>query len=500
MLNQITKKILAGDGLQKRAKLEWGVLTGFVVLTALIFFFSGSFSQLYAVYSLTEDKKAVEENSQSKEKKAPSFSRKELPALFGERFFYEADLPVSFSKKTPRGEVTVFTTIRPDVQQKMVSLFKRFGPLIGAGVVMDAKTGAVLAMGNYTHGRAGSRLLPDGEDNYCLYGGIPAASLIKIITAAAALEKKGFELSQTLPVPGNYHTLSKSQVGIGKARYRGEPVSLEKAFALSINPFFGKIGIDYLSDLEFDETAKGFLFNRAIDFDLPLYESRIVAPESDFERAELASVYNTRTTISPLHAAMISSLPVNGGKMIRPFVVDKIVSESGRELYRSEIKSLSRPLSPRSVEELGQLMQGTVLSGTARGGFSRVRRLKDAQDWILGGKTGSIDLPGHTGRCDWFSGFGQDGDTRLALSFILIHGPRRTVRSSYLCAETLRCCFIHDPAPDAPSQRPSHRSIRKGAKNTLRPSVKKPVQQTKKRKSKTVSGKALKKVRVEAGG
>jgi len=142
------------------------------------------------------------------------FTEQEIAALFGERCFYQATLPQSFVKTTQHGDITAFTTIQPQLQEQMISLFKRYAPLIAAGVVLDAQSGAVLAMANYTKGDAGRVLLPDGEDNYCLYAGFPAASLIKIITAAAALEKKGFTQTQTLPVSGRYHTLYRSQLGL----------------------------------------------------------------------------------------------------------------------------------------------------------------------------------------------------------------------------------------------------------------------------------------------
>lgn len=434
------------------------------------------------------------------EEKYQLFEKNEFASLFSERFFYQQAPPSTFSQNTANGEVTVYTTIRPEIQTQITSLFNRYAPLIAAGVVLDAQTGAVLAMGNYTRNGAGRELLPEGEDNYCLYGGFPAASLIKIITAAAALEKKGFSNDQTLPVSGRYHTLYKSQLGLEKSYYKPAPVSLEKAFAMSINPFFGKIGIEYVDDREFSQIAEAFLFNTPIEFDLPMSRSCIVKPLNDFERAEVASGYNTRTTISPLHAALIASLPVNEGKMMRPFVIERVVGANGQEVYSKKIKTVAQPLSSKSVEKLRELMQGTVQNGTARNSFAHLRRLQDWRNWVMGGKTGSIDLPLHRGRCDWFTGFGQDGDTRLAVSFILIHGANRTVRSSYLAAETLKGAFLKDTIADQPPPQ----SVRHSEKQSLKKSVKLSSKQTGKQSAKRYGKQTAKKVEKsrdhEAGG
>lgn len=419
---------------------------------------------------------------------AASFSKQNIPALFDERCFYQAGFAPSFTKATQYGDITAHTTIQPQLQERLITLFKRYAPLIAAGVVLDAQTGAVLAMANYTKGDAGRVLLPDGEDNYCLYAGFPAASLIKIITAAGALEKKGFTRDQTLPVPGRYHTLYRSQLGLEKNPYRPEPVPFDKAFALSINPFFGKLGIAYLSDTEFTQIAQGFLFNTPVDFDLSMPQSRIVQPLDDFERAELASGYNTRTVVSPLHAALIASLPANDGKIMRPYIIDRIVAADGSELYRKQIKVLSQPLSSASVATLHTLMQGTVQNGTARGSFASLRSRPGTRDWITGGKTGSIDLPEHRGRCDWFAGFGQDDARRVAVACILIHGANRTVRSAYVAAQAISAFLApgETVAQSAqPSRKPHYRTAKK-ASPQIQKTAKRFAKQTGKNRKKRV--------------
>jgi len=397
----------------------------------------------------------------------PAFAPQDIPALFEQRCFYQGSFTPVFTARLPRGEAVVHTTIEPRVQEHLHGLFQKYAPLIAAGVVLDARTGAVLAMANYTKGDAGRELLPDGEDNYCLYAGFPAASLIKIITAATALEAKGFTPDMTLPVSGGYYTLHRSQLGLGRTPRRAEQVPLEKAFALSINPFFGKLLIHHLSDADFLKTAAGFLFNTPITFDLPVQQSTIVPPTNNFERAEVASGYNTRTRLSPLHAAMIASLAANDGAIMRPYLVARIVAADGSELYRATPAGLSRPLGSVSVERLRTLMQGTVRIGTARSSFAGLLNRPDAKDWITGGKTGSIDLPEHRGRCDWFAGFGQDGDKRIAVACILVHGANRTVRSSYVASQAVLACLGDASVPVA-AIRPATLSRKRSARKDLR--------------------------------
>ena len=402
--------------------------------------FSGKILLLLIVLSVPVFSRAADlENTAAQDPAA----LKNPAALFGDKFFYEPNPPVSFSAATPEGTVTVHTTVKPEIQQHLMNIFSRSGPLIAAAVVLDAKTGAVLAMGNQAT-KTGTGLLPEGAGNYCLYGGFPAASLIKIITASVGLEMKGFDTGHLEPVSGRYHTLYRSQVGIEHSPYKPEMVPLDKAFALSINPYFGKMWLDSFTDKDFLDFSQQLQFNKNLEFDLPVTKSRVIAPADAFERAEVASGYNTRTTISPLHAALIAAMPSNGGRIMRPYIIDHIVDANGKIIYSHITKTLAQPLSPRSVAQLAELMQGTVKSGTARGSFAAINQIGAANGWLMGGKTGSIDLPEHTGRCDWFAGFGQSGQTSVAVACILIHGSQRTMRSSYVGAEMIRAGL--DPA------------------------------------------------------
>ena len=375
-----------------------------------------------------------------------AFDKKEISSLFEKDFFFRDSPPAVFSSRDKdNSSMTVFTTLEPAIQKQMIRLFKRYRPVLAAGVIIDATTGAVLAMGNYTGEPESANLFPERDGDYCLYAGFPAASLIKIVTAAAVIEKSGFTSAMTLPVSGRYHTLYKHQLGLKRLRFRPEPVSLEKAFSKSINPFFGKLGIQYLSKEDFDEIAELFLFNIPLEFDFPVSKSTTFAPENNFEKAELTSGFNTRTTISPLHAALIASIPVNDGKIMRPYVIDKVVSAEGKKLYSSSIEDLSQPINSQSLKYLSKLMRATTRYGTAGKSFYALRHSRLYRGLSIGGKTGAINLPNKQRRCEWFAGFAEKEDMHLAISLVFIHGDKRTVNPSLMAAELIKTCLKEQP-------------------------------------------------------
>lgn len=362
----------------------------------------------------------------------------DLSPLFDPGYFYQDSPPVDFCSTRYDTPARVYTSLELPLQHRLTVLLHRYAPLIGAGVALDPATGAVLAMASYRNKTLAPDTLVEGKDNYCTYAGFPAASLIKIVTAGAVLEKKDFTSYKTLPVSGRFHTLYKHQLGLKRQRFKSQPVSLEKAFSLSVNPYFGKLGVQVLKKTELMETARAFLFNVPIEFDLPVGMSRMLAPESEYDRAEQACGFNTETTISPLHAALVAALPVNDGKMMRPYLVERLENKAGVEVFYRQLGTIAQPFTGKSVKNLQRLMRATVRYGTAKKSFAHLRRVRGSRKWILGGKTGTIDMPHRRGRCEWFAGYGENGKRKIAVAIVLVHGEKRTISSAYLAAEIIK--------------------------------------------------------------
>jgi cell division protein FtsI/penicillin-binding protein 2 len=370
----------------------------------------------------------------------------ELPLVVVDELGQRApELPEMFRvAREGQGAFIVHTTVVAEIQQRLTALFRRYHPLAGAGVVLDPDSGAVLAMADYQREAKLPPSLAAGADNLCLFAGFPAASLIKIVTAAGAIERKGFTADRTLPVSGRNHTLYRHQLGLKAPRFRSRPVSLENAFARSINPFFGLLGVEVLTAAEFADVAADFLFLRPLGFDLPVSPSRLLDPATPFARAELASGFNTHTTISPLHAALVAGAAVTDGRIMRPYVVQRLVDDNGVEVLYRRPRELAQAISPEVAREIGRLMQATVERGTARKSFCHLSSRCRREDWRLGGKTGNIDLRNNDGRCEWFAGYGTVNDRRIAVAVVLVHGDRRTIGTAYVAAELIKTALLTD--------------------------------------------------------
>ncbi|WP_054701217.1 penicillin-binding transpeptidase domain-containing protein [Desulfosarcina cetonica] len=179
----------------------------------------------------------------------------------------------------------------------------------------------------------------------CVCADYPAASLFKIVTAAAAVEKKGYTAGTNLKFNGYKHTLYKRQLTDTTNRYTIS-TTLEDAFAQSINPVFGKIGALYIDPAALKAVGDALGFNREMNFDLPWPVSHLEIDDDTYHRAEIASGFNRETTLSPLHGAVIVATMINGGKPVEPTLVDQIVDDRGNSIYRARLTFCPRRSPP----------------------------------------------------------------------------------------------------------------------------------------------------------
>jgi cell division protein FtsI/penicillin-binding protein 2 len=320
------------------------------------------------------------------------------------------------------------------LQRTARALMRRYHPRHGSIVALDPATGRVLALHTY-----------DNPDDSVSLGSataakniFPAASIFKTITAAGAIES-GLEARSMLKTHGRNHTLYKYQLEPRLERFR--EVSLGEAYAYSINPVFGRLGIYVLKAEGIRDYGRKFGFNAAIPFELGGDKPLLTVTDSAFFLAELASGFNQSTRISPLFGALIAASIAADGVMPAPSLVDSIIDlRTGKRCYAAAPRPWRKPISARTARQMQTLMHNVARYGTARKAFRYVKRTSRFSRITYGGKTGNVDMAS-AGRTDWFVGFARhetDSAQRIAAGVVTVHGPYWTVHSSFVGAELMR--------------------------------------------------------------
>lgn len=434
-----------------------GVFTGWTIVVCLVgFLLLGGIFLLLSLGSQKRVPQLVGESCSLSALSGPAagyawqnpFNPVEHPDLFPKKFFTALPFSSSLDEVSINGQkISVTTTLDEAQQFKLIKLLRRYHPQLGAGIVIDLQTGAVQAMADYRHTDENGSVLPENCGNLCLVSEFPAASLFKIVTAYGVLDKKKVTRKTHYPVVGRHHTLYKYQLGLGKSRYRYRPedISFEKAFARSVNPVFGKFGIDYFSADELVGLAESFAFNNPLNFDQPVVASRVELPQTPFQQAETSSGFIKTTTLSPLHAALLAGAPLVADNLPQPYLVKRVAGEDGAEIYYHQSQKCDFQLHDKSAcRELVAMMRATVKYGTARKSFRDLRRRRAFRKLDVGGKTGSLDMPASDHRCEWFAGFGINPKTgkKVAVAVVLVHGEKRTISAGYIASELIAAALI----------------------------------------------------------
>jgi cell division protein FtsI/penicillin-binding protein 2 len=306
------------------------------------------------------------------------------------------------------------------IQKK--SAVKRGRPKYIGIVAMEPGTGKILAMAGYDNTGSGS--------NPCTNADIPAASVFKIVTAAAAIEEGRLNPNSSLHYNGRKYTLYKSQLKETRNKYTRRS-TLRESFAQSINPVFGKMG-KHLGKDALAEYGSALGFNRYIPFEIPLAPSSLTLSDEPYQWAEIASGFNRETTISPLHAALMAAAVVNQGNLPEPTIIEYINDTSGQFVYQSDTNVIDQAFTSTTSKKLNHLMKATIESGTCREKFRGYQKDPVLSRLNIGGKSGSINNKQGDARIDWFVGYASEknGHEKLALAVVVAHGKYRGVRAA----------------------------------------------------------------------
>jgi hypothetical protein len=283
-----------------------------------------------------------------------------------------------FASITPNNNI-VFYTLDPDLQALATRLVDNASAKHIAIAAIEPKTGKVLAVA----GR--SATIPNIEYQAVF----PAASLFKVVTAAAAVEHAGIQPDSLIPFRGGTYTLNRYNY-LPNARADRRYMSVEEALARSCNPVFGRIASRHLDGSILLSYAKKFGFNRSdIGFEIPLEPSSAEIPTDDlFELSRTGAGFGDVRT-SSINAALFMAGVANNGLLPRPYVVERIASVDGVTLDKTEPQILHRMVEPTTAKTLLEMMKSTTTIGTARREFMRGTR-PTLSDLEIGAKTGTL--------------------------------------------------------------------------------------------------------------
>jgi cell division protein FtsI/penicillin-binding protein 2 len=298
--------------------------------------------------------------------------------------------------------------------------------------MMEPRTGRVLAV--VGHG---------DEGNAALQSTAPSASIFKIVTAAALLDRGVTPRQKVCYQPNPDRPSTANILGTDS---KSECSDLATAFGRSTNPVFARLAHQHLSRLELQEWAARFGYNEPIPFALPTQISKAEIPGDKLDRARTAAGF-WNTHLSPLHAAMISSSVAAGGVMMHPAIIANITDAAGEVLYRHSPRPWKVVMKPKVARDLADMMRYTTTVGTARTYFADDRDWPSKSGYIVAGKTGTLVGSNPYTMYNWFVGFGPLSEPDVAIAVVLHNPARWRIKAGFAASWMLR---TRVPTPAVP--------------------------------------------------
>jgi len=254
-------------------------------------------------------------------------------------------------------------------------------------IVMDPNTGEILAMCTKpdfdpnSPPRNDVALLTDRMRNRLIADSYEPGSTFKILTTAAALDAgvthihEGFYCSGATSVDGS------------RIRCWGNPHKAEtmaQALCNSCNPVFVELGLRIGTD-RFYDYLHAFGLGSKTGVDIPGEASGIMIAQSKVKRVDLARIgFGQSVAVTPIQLIAACSAAVNGGKLMRPYVVREIVAENGEVVQRGEPVVVNHPISEETSHLMRQLLEKVVAEGGGRNAY--------IEGYRIGGKTGTAQV------------------------------------------------------------------------------------------------------------
>ncbi|WP_427109573.1 penicillin-binding protein [Lysinibacillus xylanilyticus] len=315
---------------------------------------------------------------------------------------YETDafsylLPNSEKMVTPAKDgddiyLTLDKTIQSFLEESMTAVEEEYNPESMTAIVADPKTGKILAMSQRPTFNPDTR---DGDNmkwlNEAIEETIEPGSTMKTFTLASAIDTGTWPPNATY-MSGQYRVLDRVIKDHNNGRGWG-PITYLEGFQRSSNTAMAHLLKLIGEDVFFDYLDR-FGFGKKTGIDLPNEATGTLLSKYPVER--VTTTFGQGSTVTPIQLIQALSAIANEGKMMQPYVIDRIVDPStGKTIKKHEPVVNGQPVSADTAKQVKEILASTL---TAKDGTAKDFILNDYE---VAGKTGTAQIPLGNGRYSW---------------------------------------------------------------------------------------------------
>lgn len=280
--------------------------------------------------------------------------------------------------------LTIDSQIQHIVERQLKEGVEEVGGEKGMAIIMNPETGEVLAMASYPFLDPNnfSKFPEVNRRNLPMWYAHEPGSTMKVFLAASALDDKKVNPNSKFNCENGRRRIGSHVIRDIKPR---GTLTVAEIVKYSSNIGASKIG-ELLGRDKYYKYLNKFGFGKKTGIGLPGESSGLLAAPRKWGPIELATIsFGQGISVTSLQLVTALSAIANGGYLMKPYVIEKIVGPDGNVIEQNSPEVVTRVISYDTSYQMKQIMQGVVENGTG----------KKAQipGFSVAGKTGTAQIP-----------------------------------------------------------------------------------------------------------
>lgn len=297
------------------------------------------------------------------------------------RIIVPADTPVETNSAGHSISLTIDRNIQHVAQSELADAVRRYDAAGGTALVLSPRTGEILALATMPSFNPNSLSAAplSARKNRAMTDVFEPGSTFKVFTVASALEMGAVDVRERIDCEN------------GAYRYAGRTIhdthKYDRLTVPEVIKFSSNIGAVKIAERmdpgRFHEMIRAFGFGTPTGIELVGEVPGLVPSRDAFSRIRRATVsFGQGIAVTPLQLASAMASVVNGGRMMKPYIVREIVDPEGKVVFRGAPRELRRTISPRTSARMREIL-GRVVQEDGTGTQARIK------GFLVGGKTGT---------------------------------------------------------------------------------------------------------------
>lgn len=357
---------------------------------------------------------------------------------YGRRIINNPDIVEDFGEEKTSGHTIVLTIdsqIQHIVERELKEGIEKMNGEKGMAILMDPESGELLAMASYPfldpnnygeHPQENRRNLP-------IWYTFEPGSTMKVFLAASAIQDKKAN-------PESQFFCENGRRKVGSRVIRDvkpyETLTLADVVRVSSNIGASKIG-ELLGKETYYQYLTKFGFGEKTGIDLPGESSGKLSSPKKWGKIELATIsFGQGVSVTALQLVSALSAIANGGYLMKPYIVKRIISSDGTVIRENKPEIVNRVLSYDTSVQMTRIMERVVEEGTGK---------KAAiPGFTVGGKTGTAQIPDPVNGGYYsdryiasFIGFAPTDNPSIVLA-VVVEAPKKMTHGGSVAAPIFR--------------------------------------------------------------